>query len=98
MPAATPGDLLTLEELARFRRASTLRGAVLVLPAWLAIAVAIALYVRRPSALRGRFRSSQVEEPQDRSGQRHVGDVVLRVSGQHPPRALDLLHRHARGA
>jgi len=51
MPAVTAGDLLTLDELARFRRASTLRGAALVLHAWLVIAAAIALYALRPGVL-----------------------------------------------
>ena len=45
----TAGDLLTLDELERFRRTSTLRGAGLVLHAWATIAGAIALYVLRPS-------------------------------------------------
>lgn len=43
------GDLLTLEELGRFRRTSSLRGAVLVLHAWATIAAAIALYALWPS-------------------------------------------------
>jgi fatty acid desaturase len=45
----TAGDLLTLDELDRFRRTSTRRGAGLVLHAWAIIAGAIALYVLRPS-------------------------------------------------
>jgi fatty acid desaturase len=45
----TAGDLLTLDELDRFRRTSTLRGARMVLHAWATIAGAIALYVLRPS-------------------------------------------------
>jgi fatty acid desaturase len=45
----TAGDLLTLEELGRFRRTSTLRGAGLVLHAWATIAGAIALYALWPS-------------------------------------------------
>lgn len=45
----TAGDLLTLDELDRFRRTSTLRGASMVLHAWATIAGAIALYVLRPS-------------------------------------------------
>ena len=45
----TAGDLLTLEELGRFRRTSPLRGAGLVLHAWATIAAAIALYVLWPS-------------------------------------------------
>ena len=45
----TAGDLLTLEELARFRRTSRLRGACLVLHAWATIAAAIALYALWPS-------------------------------------------------
>ncbi len=47
----TAGDLLTLEELAYFRRASSVRGAGLVLHAWGVIAGATALYVRWPSWL-----------------------------------------------
>jgi fatty acid desaturase len=47
----TAGDLLTLEELGDFRRASTLRGAGLVLHAWGTIGAALALYVCWPSAL-----------------------------------------------
>jgi fatty acid desaturase len=45
----TAGDLLSLDELDRFRRTSTRRGAGLVLHAWAIIAGAIALYVLRPS-------------------------------------------------
>ncbi len=45
----TAGDLLTLEELGRFRRTSPLRGAVLVLHAWATIAAAMALYALWPS-------------------------------------------------
>ena len=45
----TAGDLLTLDELDRFRRTSTLRGASMVLHAWAIIAGAIALYVLRPA-------------------------------------------------
>lgn len=45
----TPGDLLTLEELGHLRRASTWRGALLVLHAWGVIAGAIALHVLWPS-------------------------------------------------
>ena len=45
----TAGDLLTLEELGRFRRTSTLRGAGLVLHAWATIAGAVALYALWPS-------------------------------------------------
>lgn len=45
----TAGDLLTLDELDRFRRTSTLRGASMVLHAWATIAGAIALYLLRPS-------------------------------------------------
>jgi fatty acid desaturase len=47
----TAGDVLTLEELVLFRRASARRGGLLVAHAWLTIAVAAALYVARPSAL-----------------------------------------------
>lgn len=47
----TAGDLLTLEELAYFRRASGVRGAALVLHAWGVIAGATALYVLWPSWL-----------------------------------------------
>jgi fatty acid desaturase len=53
-PSAEPvtaGDLLTLEELAYFRRTSSLRGAGLVLHAWGTIAGVTALYLLRPSAL-----------------------------------------------
>ncbi len=52
-PAApvTAGDLLTLEELGRLRGTSALRGAALVLHAWVAIAGAVALYALWPSAL-----------------------------------------------
>jgi hypothetical protein len=53
-PSAEPltaGDLLTLEELAYFRRTSSLRGAGLVLHAWGTIAGATALYLLWPSAL-----------------------------------------------
>jgi fatty acid desaturase len=45
----TAGDLLTLEELARFRRTSAPRGAALVLHAWATIAGAMALYALWPS-------------------------------------------------
>jgi len=45
----TAGDLLTLEELGRFRRTSTRRGAGLVLHAWATIAGTIALYALWPS-------------------------------------------------
>ena len=45
----TAGDLLTLEELGRFRRTSPLRGAALVLHAWATIAAAMALYALWPS-------------------------------------------------
>jgi fatty acid desaturase len=45
----TAGDLLTMEELARFRRTSTRRGAGLVLHAWATIAGAVALYALWPS-------------------------------------------------
>ena len=48
-PPVTAGDLLTLEELARFRRTSTRRGAALVLHAWATIAGAMALYALWPS-------------------------------------------------
>jgi fatty acid desaturase len=45
----TAGDLLTLEELGRFRRTSPLRGAALVLHAWATIVAAMALYALWPS-------------------------------------------------
>ena len=45
----TAGDLLTLEELGRFRRTSPARGAGLVLHAWATIAAAMALYALWPS-------------------------------------------------
>lgn len=48
-PPVTAGDLLTLEELARFRRTSTRRGAALVIHAWATIAGAMALYALWPS-------------------------------------------------
>jgi len=47
----TAGDLLTLQELAYFRRTSSLRGAGLVLHAWGTIAGVTALYLLWPSAL-----------------------------------------------
>jgi len=47
----TAGDVLTLEELALFRRTSHLRGGLLVAHAWLTIAAAAALYVLWPSPL-----------------------------------------------
>ncbi len=47
----TADDVLTLEELVLFQRASARRGGLLVAHAWLTIAVAAALYVARPSAL-----------------------------------------------
>jgi len=45
----TAGDLVTLEELGRLRRTSSLRGAGLVLHAWVTIAAAMALFALRPS-------------------------------------------------
>ena len=47
----TAGDVLTLEELVLFRRASARRGGLLVAHAWLTIVAAAALYVAWPSAL-----------------------------------------------
>src|SRR5262245_38947220 len=47
----TAGDLLTLGEIARFRRPSTLRSAALVLHAWIAIGAAVALYAWWPGPL-----------------------------------------------
>jgi fatty acid desaturase len=47
----TAGDVLTLEDLALFRRTSSLRGGLLVLHAWATIVAAGALYVVYPSAL-----------------------------------------------
>ncbi|HYB70342.1 MAG TPA: fatty acid desaturase, partial [Candidatus Bathyarchaeia archaeon] len=47
----TAGDLLTLDELRDLRRPSALRGASLVLHAWVTIAAAIALYRCWPSAV-----------------------------------------------
>jgi fatty acid desaturase len=47
----TAGDVLTLEELALFRRTSHLRGGLLIAHAWLTIAAAAALYVLWPSPL-----------------------------------------------
>ena len=76
MPAVTAGDLLTLDELARFRRASTLRGAVLVLHAWLTIAAATALYVFRPSALTLVVAVAVI-------GSRQLGLVVLMHEAAH---------------
>ncbi len=76
MPAVTAGDLVTLDELARFRRASTLRGAALVLHAWLVIAAAIALYVLRPGALTLVVMVTVV-------GSRQLGLVVLMHEAAH---------------
>jgi hypothetical protein len=49
--ALTAGDVLTLEELVLFRRASARRGGLLIAHAWLTIPAAAALYVAWPSAL-----------------------------------------------
>jgi fatty acid desaturase len=46
----TAGDVLTLEELRELRRTSALRGAGLVLHAWVTIALAMGTYVLWPSA------------------------------------------------
>jgi fatty acid desaturase len=74
--AVTAGDLLTLEELARLRRTSALRGTALVLHAWVTIAGAIALYVLRPSALTLALMVVVV-------GSRQLGLVVLMHEAAH---------------
>ena len=77
-PAApvTAGDLLTLEELGRLRGTSALRGAALVLHAWVAIAGAVALYALWPSALTLALMVPIV-------GSRQLGLVVLMHEAAH---------------
>ncbi len=72
----TAGDLLTLEELARLRRTSAVRGAALVLHAWGTIAGAIALYLLWPSPWSLGLMVAVV-------GSRQLGLVVLMHEAAH---------------
>ena len=72
----TAGDVLTLDELQHLRRTSSVRGAGLVLHAWIAIAAAMALYVWWPNPITFGLAVAVI-------GSRQLGLAVLMHEGSH---------------